>query len=85
MAEAAGVSQRTLEYAFKQAMGLTPGKYLGVLRLNGAHHALSGAQRGEHTVTEIALNWGFTHMGRFSAYYSALFGETPSMTLAKSR
>lgn len=82
MAQAAGVSQRTLELAFKQALGMTPGKYLVLNRLNGAHHQLADACKGEQTITEVALSWGFTHVGRFSGAYRQLFGELPSYTLA---
>jgi excisionase family DNA binding protein len=81
MAQAAGVSQRTLELAFKQSLGMTPGKYLVLNRLNGAHHQLADACKGEQTVTEVALSWGFTHVGRFSSAYLQLFGELPSNTL----
>ncbi len=38
----------------------------------------------ENTVSKIAYKWGFTHMGRFSAYYTELFGENPSQTLKRS-
>lgn len=82
MAQAADVSQRALENAFKQALGLTPGKYLTLSRLNGARHQLADAHRGDKTVTEVALSWGFTHVGRFSSAYRQLFGELPSHTLA---
>jgi transcriptional regulator GlxA family with amidase domain len=83
MAQAAGVSQKTLELAFRQALGMTPGKYLMLTRLNGAHHELADAIRGQHTVTEVALRWGFSHIGRFSGAYRQLFGELPSQTLGQ--
>jgi AraC-like DNA-binding protein len=35
------------------------------------------------TVSEIALKWGFYHMGRFAIRYKALFGESPSQTLVR--
>jgi len=35
-------------------------------------------------VTEIATQWGFTHMGRFSIEYRLRFGESPSETLSRS-
>ncbi|HHO65596.1 MAG TPA: helix-turn-helix domain-containing protein, partial [Epsilonproteobacteria bacterium] len=29
----------------------------------------------------VAQKWGFKHMGKFSKYYTELFGENPSVTL----
>ena len=34
------------------------------------------------TVTRIATESGFSHLGRFSVTYRAYFGESPSETLA---
>ncbi|MFP5456117.1 MAG: helix-turn-helix domain-containing protein, partial [Alphaproteobacteria bacterium] len=35
------------------------------------------------TVSELALEWGFTHLGRFSAEYRRRFQELPSETLRR--
>jgi AraC-like DNA-binding protein len=83
MAQAAGVSQKTLETAFKQVLGMTPGKYLVLSRLNAAHHELADGRADELSVTQTAIGWGFTHQGRFSAAYRQLFGELPSQTLMR--
>lgn len=85
MSRAAGVSQRTLEYAFRQLLGMTPGKYLQLLRLNGVHHELAGGKRISGSITETALRWGFSHHGRFSAAYQRLFRELPSETRYRSK
>lgn len=83
MARTVGVSQKTLELAFREVMDTTPGKYLMLTRLNGAHHALARADRANATVTDIALGFGFTHMGRFAKAYRQLFDELPSETLER--
>jgi transcriptional regulator GlxA family with amidase domain len=81
---AVGVSQRTLEYAFRDIMDTTPASYLRLYRLNAAHRELVRADQGETTVTAIAQQWGFTHPGRFSGAYRQLFGEAPSRTLSRA-
>ncbi|MDR8071915.1 anthranilate 1,2-dioxygenase regulatory protein AndR [Burkholderia cenocepacia] len=74
----AGVSERTLRQAFLQFRRVSPMHYLRRTRLEHARELLSG-----HHVTsiaEIALDCGFTHLGRFSMAYRQEFGELPSKT-----
>jgi AraC-like DNA-binding protein len=79
----ARVSERTLEYAFKEIMGLTPTAYLTRLRLHRVRQALLAAAPGSITVSTAALDWGFWHFGEFSRAYRACFGELPSDTLGR--
>lgn len=79
----AEVSERTLEYAFKEIMGLTPVTYLIRLRLHRVRRALLAATQGSTTVSTEALNWGFWHFGEFSRAYKDCFGELPSDTLRR--
>ena len=79
----AAVSERTLEYAFKEVTGLTPMTYLIRLRLHRVRHALLAATQGSTTVSAQALNWGFWHFGEFSRAYKECFGELPSDTLRR--
>ncbi len=78
-----GVSERTLQYAFRSAMQLTPVAYLRTLRLNRVRTDLLLALPTHTTVTQIAMRWGFVHLGEFSQEYKRLFGERPSETLAQ--
>jgi AraC family transcriptional regulator, ethanolamine operon transcriptional activator len=75
------VSVRTLEQSFAEALGISPAVYLRYVRLNGARRMLRPLEAGDTTVAEVAMAWGFWHLGRFSAYYHSLFGEAPSATL----
>ena len=81
---AAHVSERTLQYAFKDIMGMSPLTYLHRLRLHRVRDELRNANVGSATVTDVAMNWGFWHFGEFSRAYKNCFGEKPSHTLRQS-
>jgi len=83
LAEAVGVSQRTLEYAFREGLGITPLQFMRRCRLNGALRDLRAAPPGSQTVTAIGIKWGFSDLGRFAAEYRRLFGAYPSQTLGQ--
>lgn len=83
LCEAAGVSERTLQYAFKKVMGMPPVAYLTRLRLHRVRKALRAATCGSTTVTAEAIRWGFWHFGEFSRAYKGCFGELPSDTLRR--
>jgi AraC family transcriptional regulator, ethanolamine operon transcriptional activator len=83
LCEAAGVSERTLQYAFKEVMGMAPIAYLIRLRLHRVRHALRAATQASTTVTTEAIRWGFWHFGDFCRAYKDCFGELPSDTLRR--
>ena len=58
--------------------------YLKRLRLEEVRRLLL-ARRDGTSVSRIALDWGFEHLGRFASDYRQAFGETPSQTLAGRR
>ncbi|MDX3803272.1 helix-turn-helix transcriptional regulator [Streptomyces sp. AK04-3B] len=82
MAAAARVSPRTLQDRFRTDLGTTPAAHLRRVRLDRAHQDLlriaDGSASG--TVTDVAARWGFTHLGRFAAYYREAYGQVPSRT-----
>jgi AraC family ethanolamine operon transcriptional activator len=78
--EAAGVSWRTLDYAFKERYGVSPKAFMKSRRLNAARRTLREAKPGT-TVRSAASRWGYWHMSQFAADYRKLFGELPSETL----
>jgi AraC family ethanolamine operon transcriptional activator len=80
---ATGLSERTLQYAFQEVMGMSPLAYLTRLRLHRVRQALRMATQGSTTVSAEALNWGFWHFGDFSRAYKDCFGELPSETLRR--
>ncbi len=79
-----GVSARTLEYAFKETIGIRPMQYLRIRRLKRARSLLKRGFPGETSVAACAYSASFTHLGRFSVDYRKFFGESPSTTLARS-
>jgi AraC family transcriptional regulator, ethanolamine operon transcriptional activator len=83
LCRAADVSERTLECAFKEVMGLSPAAYLIRLRLHRVHAALLAAEPRSTHVSAEALKWGFWHFGEFSRAYKRCFDELPSITLRR--
>jgi AraC-like DNA-binding protein len=84
VAAALGVSMRSLQQGFRQWRSTTPRSYLRRLRLD---HVRAEFQRTDVrvSVTEVALRHGFSHLGRFSAYYRDTFGELPGATLRRAQ
>jgi AraC-like DNA-binding protein len=83
LCRAAGVSERTLEGAFKEVMGLSPVAYLTRLRLHRVRAALLAAEPRSTRVSVEALKWGFWHFGEFARAYKRCFGELPSQTMRR--
>jgi AraC-like DNA-binding protein len=84
VAGAAGVSVRTIQNLFAQQLGQTPTSYLRNERLERARSDLADAPGGSRlTVTDVAMRWGFGHLGRFATTYRKRFGEFPSETLRR--
>jgi AraC-like DNA-binding protein len=83
LAEVAGVSVRSLQAAFRQARDCTPMQALHGRRLRAAWESLR-APEADTTVTAVALDCGFCHLGRFARDYRRFFGESPSATLARA-
>jgi AraC family ethanolamine operon transcriptional activator len=78
----ADCSPRSLERTFQKRFGVTPKKYIKLLRLAGVREGLLtfDAQSCE-SIIELAGIHGFWHMGQFAADYRRVYGELPSETL----
>ena len=61
---------------------MTPQQYVKARRLNAVRRSLldSDCEQGIR-VTDVALDHGFSHLGRFSGEYRRYFGESPRETL----
>ncbi len=80
IANAARVSLRGLQAAFRRHAGESPTAYLRRARLDAAHADLVAAAPGT-SVEQVARRWGFAHLGRFAHDYRVTFGQLPSATL----
>ena len=76
--KAVGMKRRTLQKYFHELYGMGPTEYFRVRRLNGARTDLLRGGK----VSDVAADWKFTHLGRFSGSYKTHFGESPKMTRA---
>ncbi len=79
-----GVAERTLTKHFRAFLGLSPLNYLLRLRLVTVRETLLRGASGA-SVTKVATQYGFTHLGRFAIHYQRAFGESPSATLRRVR
>ncbi|WP_197441610.1 helix-turn-helix domain-containing protein [Thalassoglobus neptunius] len=75
-----GVSMRTLQYAFRQCLNVTPKAYIQAYRLQCVKAELAGHRHSPVLVSEVANKWGFWHMGDFARIYQRFFQEKPSET-----
>jgi len=74
-------SRRQLEYSFSSVFGVSPRRFIEIARLNESRRRLRSARAEGHSVTDIAMETGISHLGRFSLNYRRLFGERPRDTL----
>jgi AraC-like DNA-binding protein len=81
IARAASVSTRTLFDGFRRAHGIGPLAWMRAQRLDRVREELLARKHGGTRVTDIAMRWGFLHIGRFCVAYRNRFGETPRETL----
>ncbi|RIY41356.1 helix-turn-helix transcriptional regulator [Neopusillimonas maritima] len=83
IADHVGVSIRTLFAGFRKYRNTSPMRFLKQVRLEQVRQDLLHPT-SDTAVTRVALSWGFTHLGQFSASYQQQFGELPSETLRRS-
>src|SRR5262245_7306949 len=60
---------------FEAVFGVTPHQYRIQSRLDLARELLAA---GEHSVTDVCMEVGFSSLGSFSALFTRRIGETPS-------
>ncbi|AXY23538.1 MULTISPECIES: GlxA family transcriptional regulator [Komagataeibacter] len=70
-----GISSRQLERLFQTTLGMKPTDFYRLIRLRYARSLL---QQGELSVTEIAVETGFSDCAHFSRHFKSMFGQSPS-------
>jgi AraC-like DNA-binding protein len=85
LCRAAGVSERTLRYAFQEVCGVSPQRFMHFRRLRLARKALLECDGSRGAVKIAAYEAGFRELGRFSVQYREFFGESPSETAAHQK
>ena len=77
----AAASVSKLERTFQRELRVTPSRYILARRLHAVNRELGSVIAGDIKVSDLAMQYGFRHLGRFSAAYRSHFGELPSQTL----
>jgi AraC-like DNA-binding protein len=85
LCRAVAAPERSLRQCCFDVLGMGPGEYMRLRRLNLAHVALQLANPIGTKVSEIAGRYGFSELGRFASYYRTIFGVPPLATLRGAR
>ena len=83
IAKQTGHSVSSIYRAFRRYRGYTPMEFLKRIRMRLVRQNLLHAYPGS-SVTTIALDCGFAHLGRFAVDYKRYFGESPSETIKRA-
>jgi len=81
--QAIGVAERTLRVCCQEQLGTSPKHFLVMRRMQLVRRELGLADPKTTTVTEVATRYGFWQFGQFAGTYKSIFGELPSVTLAR--
>ena len=74
----AATSISKLERTFRGELQMSPSQYILKRRLIRVNKALKQNGSSNAHVTQVAMEHGFSHLGRFASAYNAHFGELPS-------
>lgn len=85
VASAVRVSTRALFVGFKTYLNTTPMRYLKDLRLDLVRETLLSLEPHGASITSVAMDYGFHHLGHFCAAYKERFGEQPRETVQNLR
>jgi AraC-like DNA-binding protein len=78
-----GVSGRMLRKSCEEQLGVSPGNYLRLYRMQQVDRALRSGNPDAASIAEVARRYGVRDLGRFAAAYRARYGELTSATLRR--
>ncbi|MFJ2485319.1 AraC family transcriptional regulator [Pseudomonas sp. NPDC087639] len=81
LARLSNVSQRALQEGFRRFVGTSIVAYQRQVRLERAYETL--VQRHSGSVTEVALRFGFSNVGRFCQYFQKAYGVSPAQLIGR--
>ncbi|GBQ20528.1 AraC family transcriptional regulator [Gluconacetobacter sacchari DSM 12717] len=81
LTEELNVPPHILRSAFVQTTGVSPRLWLRQRALDRARRAMLDPVQASKGVSQIALECGFFHFGRFAGYYAETYGELPIVTI----
>jgi AraC-like DNA-binding protein len=70
-----------LERTFRHELQMSPCQYILVRRLFAVNKALKRTSSCSTQISTVAMDHGFSHLGRFASSYRSHFGELPRDTL----
>lgn len=85
LARLARISVRSLYLLFDKHLQTTPKNFIRQKKLERVYAHLMDPACQVANITAIAMDYGFTHLGRFSECYKATFGMLPSASLKVRR
>ena len=81
LAQYAGLSLRSLYLLFEKNVKTTPKNFVRQKKLEKVHSILNDPAQACPNVTAVALEYGFSHLGRFSELYKSTYGVLPSQSI----
>jgi len=76
LCKSVGLSERSLQNAFKEKYPVTPKDYMRAIKLNAIKGELINNKK--QLISTIAAKYGIWHMGQFAADFKKQFGVLPS-------
>lgn len=81
LAAAVGCSVSALRYGFQSHVGMSPARYVALVRMDRVHHELLRSSPEDTSVMDVLDRWGVRHAGPFVQAYRKEYGVLPAVTL----